>query len=764
MSSRPYQIGDHHLRRKAIVYVRQSSPYQVRENIGSTAVQRDLVAKIAAWGWPPTHIEEVDDDLGVSGSWAGTRDGFKHLLDRMRQDEIGLVADIDSSRLSRNEVDFSVFAEVARRHRVLLAHLDQIIDFTDPDSAFIGGVLGMIASRENRVRIRLSVQSRRKKAELGIAPTAPPVGYVRRSGGAWGKDPDPRVQEVIALIFDKCLEIGSIRGVVRYLRSQQIQIPHRPWRDRPQWQDANYNSVHGFLKNPVYAGRYIFGQTVLEPPPEGSRKRRQRPQPPSNWIVHDQHHEPYVDPAKWTQIQEQIRANHRAVRQPAGRGEALVQGLLRCTVHQVAFQTVYTRRHRHPDGRIERRGVYVCRPGRNTAVPLEHQAVTAERFDAVIEQIVLEILAPHALDGLQEAVRQELRHHEALQRGRHDELRRAQQRVADAERAYRQADPNHPRLHQRLADQLEQGLQHLHDLEAHHRLHPLVAPVMPDDATLGQLRALLTDLPTLWRDARITSARRKTLVRMVISAIRVTPATDAWPFEIVWESGVRTRSALTKEDRAPQRVVRPRHLRPPWRAIEAGAYLFIRDRLSEGLSVSAITEALNAASIRHPRGAWREKSVIRAIKRLRDGRVPGLEPPPAPPSLTERVRALYRQGHSPAEIVDQLRRQGVQTRHQTLVTRGVVYKALERLGLPTHFTITNQAISSHLRAWGPTARAGEIAQRLNGLGFTTKWSRPWTPESVRGKLRNLGIPFARCRGASAPVADAAEELTPGADE
>ena len=57
MSLRPHQITEDHLRRQAIVYVRQSSPYQVRENIGSTAVQREVVAKVASWGWPPTRIE-----------------------------------------------------------------------------------------------------------------------------------------------------------------------------------------------------------------------------------------------------------------------------------------------------------------------------------------------------------------------------------------------------------------------------------------------------------------------------------------------------------------------------------------------------------------------------------------------------------------------------------------------------------------------------------------------------------------------------------
>jgi hypothetical protein len=606
------------------------------------------------------------------------------------------------------------------------------------------------------------VQSKRKKAELGIAPTAPPIGYVRRSGGTWSKDPDSRVQEIITLLFDKFLEIGSIRGVVRYLRTQHIQIPHRPWRDWPPWVDATYTRVKSFLKNPAYAGRYVFGRTVLGPAPEGSRKAgRQHPQPPSAWIVHEQHHDPYVAPAMWAQIQEQIRPNRREVRQPGGHGEALVQGLLRCTIHRVAFQTVYTRRLRHANGRIERRATYLCRPGGKTAEPGSHQSVPAERFDALLDQVVLETLAPHALDGLDEAIRQAHRHHEALQRGREDELRRAQQRVADRERAYGQVDSGNPRLQQRVADQLEQALQHLHDLQAHHRLHPLVPPVSPDATILADLRALVSDLPSLWRHPRVSSAQRKTLVRMMIAAIHVTPGIETWPIEIEWASGLRTRLQFTRKVRVPPRLVLPPHLRPPWRSIETGAYVFIRDRLSEGLSVPTIVDALNAAHIRHPRGDWGEKNVGNAIKRLRDGRVPGLEPLPAPPSLMERVRVLYHQGHSPAEIVAQLRHQHVQTRFQTPVTRAVVYKAMERLGLPAHVTLANRRVRSELQAAGGSATAAQLADRLNALGLPTKSGRPRTSTSVREKCGDLNIPFLRSRPGPRP--HPTEGLTPEAE-
>jgi len=178
----------------------------------------------------------------------------------MSANEIGLVAVVDASRLSRNIVDLLRFIQYAQPNRVLLAQGDQVIDFNDPTSTFVGGILSLNAIRENQARIHLSVQARWKKARAGTAPTGPPVGYVRLPDGSWTKDPDPQVREVIRLIFDKFLELGSLRKVVRYLRANAIQVPRRRRRNRPLWTDATYTAITSLLKNPVYAGQYIFGQ------------------------------------------------------------------------------------------------------------------------------------------------------------------------------------------------------------------------------------------------------------------------------------------------------------------------------------------------------------------------------------------------------------------------------------------------------------------------------------------------------------------------
>src|SRR6266481_1525059 len=110
VNSRPSQITDAHLRRKGVVYIRQSSEEQVRYNVGSTALQRDLPAVLQAWGWPPESIEIIDEDLGISGSHAGLRQGFNALVQRMQAADIGIVAVTDISRLARNLTDLSKFA------------------------------------------------------------------------------------------------------------------------------------------------------------------------------------------------------------------------------------------------------------------------------------------------------------------------------------------------------------------------------------------------------------------------------------------------------------------------------------------------------------------------------------------------------------------------------------------------------------------------------------------------------------------------------
>jgi DNA invertase Pin-like site-specific DNA recombinase len=152
MISRPTQITESHLLRRALAYIRQSSPEQVRDHTGSAAIQRDLPLMFREWGWAPEQIELIDE-LRVKASVPGLREGFAGILQRIASGDVGIVAVTDSNRLTRNHLDFGRFAQVAKRHNVLLAlSAGQVIDFSDPNAEFIASILASNAVRENRSR------------------------------------------------------------------------------------------------------------------------------------------------------------------------------------------------------------------------------------------------------------------------------------------------------------------------------------------------------------------------------------------------------------------------------------------------------------------------------------------------------------------------------------------------------------------------------------------------------------------------------------
>src|SRR3984893_12972615 len=87
-----------HLARRACVYVRQSTPGQVQNNLESQQRQYALVDRARSLGWQD--IDVIDDDLGISGSTH--RPGFERLLRALCDGQVGAVFSIEASRLARN--------------------------------------------------------------------------------------------------------------------------------------------------------------------------------------------------------------------------------------------------------------------------------------------------------------------------------------------------------------------------------------------------------------------------------------------------------------------------------------------------------------------------------------------------------------------------------------------------------------------------------------------------------------------------------------
>jgi|SRR6516162_6686300 len=84
------KIRPQHLARKAILYVRQSSAYQVLHNLESQKLQYAMEERLHHLGW--REIEVVDDDLGRSAAGLVTRAGFERMVAEVCLGKVGAVA------------------------------------------------------------------------------------------------------------------------------------------------------------------------------------------------------------------------------------------------------------------------------------------------------------------------------------------------------------------------------------------------------------------------------------------------------------------------------------------------------------------------------------------------------------------------------------------------------------------------------------------------------------------------------------------------
>jgi DNA invertase Pin-like site-specific DNA recombinase len=106
------KLKPHHLERKAILYVRQSSAYQVIHNLESQKLQYAMQKRLHDLGW--REVEIVDDDLGRSAAGTVARAGFERMVAEVCLGKVGAVAAREVSRFARNSREWQQLVEVCR--------------------------------------------------------------------------------------------------------------------------------------------------------------------------------------------------------------------------------------------------------------------------------------------------------------------------------------------------------------------------------------------------------------------------------------------------------------------------------------------------------------------------------------------------------------------------------------------------------------------------------------------------------------------------
>ena len=196
------KIRPDHLDRKAQVYVRQSTPIQVRENTASGARQYDLAGRARDLGWPPTRIQVIDQDQGRSGASTEGRDGFKHLIAQVALGRVGAVLSLEASRLARSCSDWYRLIEICALTNTLVIDEDGVYDPTQYSDRLLLGFLGTMSEAERHLLRSRLLGCKLKKASQGQLRFRPPTGLVYDPDGRIVFDPDEQVQQAIRLILD----------------------------------------------------------------------------------------------------------------------------------------------------------------------------------------------------------------------------------------------------------------------------------------------------------------------------------------------------------------------------------------------------------------------------------------------------------------------------------------------------------------------------------------------------------------------------------
>ena len=248
------KIQPQHLERKAILYIRQSSAYQVSHNLESQKLQYAMEERLRQLGW--REIEVVDDDLGRSAAGTVTRAGFERMVAEVCMGKVGAVAAREVSRFARNSREWQQLIEVCRVVDTVLIDQEMVYTARQSNDRLLLGLKGSLNEYELDLLRQRSVEARRAKARRGELVVAAPIGYLKTGEERLEKDPDRRVQQAVLLVFHKFLELGTVRQTLMWFLEQALELPAYTPQGETCWKRPSYATVYRMLTNPVYGGAY----------------------------------------------------------------------------------------------------------------------------------------------------------------------------------------------------------------------------------------------------------------------------------------------------------------------------------------------------------------------------------------------------------------------------------------------------------------------------------------------------------------------------
>lgn len=546
------KIKPHHLERKAVLYVRQSSSYQVMHNEESRRLQYAMRARLQQLGW--RDIEVIDEDLGRSAAGTVMRAGFERMVAEVCLGNVGAVAAREVSRFARNSREWQQLVEVCRLVDTLLVDQDVIYSPRHSNDRLLLGLKGSLNEYELELLRQRSVEARHEKARRGELVVAAPVGYLKTEDQRLEKDPDQRVQERIELVFHKFLELGSVRQTLMWFLEEDLQVPARTAEGALFWKRPRYSSIQNILTNPTYGGAYVFGRTEHGSRYEAGQMRKViRRRSRDEWLsLIPEHHESYVAWEQFERIQELIAANCFDQDRPgaARQGAALLAGVLRCRRCGRKLVVSYTGGNASVARRGERFLRYVCVRGHLDNGEPKCISFGGRPVDAAISQEVLRVVQPAAVEAAVQASQEASSRQDAVLESLQRDLQAAQYEASRAQKQYDATDPENRLVADELERRWNQALLRVRDLESRIEQQRSSRQVCPP-AAQEEFSDLAEELESVWNDPRSDSRLKKRIVRTLMQEVIVDidHETSEVVLVIHWQGGVHTELRVPRRRR-----------------------------------------------------------------------------------------------------------------------------------------------------------------------------------------------------------------------
>ncbi|MGB7170075.1 MAG: recombinase family protein, partial [Acidobacteriaceae bacterium] len=525
---------------------------QVRTRLEGQQRQYDLREKAQALGF--RRVVVIDEDLGRSGTGSVERPGFGRLLTAVCSGRVGAVLSLEASRLARNNRDWHHLIDLCAMAGTLVIDHDGVYDPSLLNDRLLLGLKGTMSEFEISLLRQRAMEAHRQKVQRGLVMTQVPVGYVRTEDEGIEKTPDRQIQEAIAGIFRKFHELGSVRQVLLWYRDEKLPIPalsRESGNRKVVWIEPIYPRIFGILKNPTYAGAFVWGRkhTRTSIVDGRARKTRGHARTQEQWeVTIPDHHEGYITWEEFMRNQQQIRSNagwnaRMGESQGAARnGPALLAGLLRCARCGRALQVSYTLSKQH--GPLPR---YWCSGDRGRQMVRSCITFAGTRVDQSVAIEVLEALRPLGVQAALDALDRSQSQTDEKRRSLELAVQKAHYEASRIERQYQAIEPENRLVAAELEKRWNGALTHAADMEQRLVEASAQAPQLTAEQR-QQLLALGDDLEQLWDHPQSPVTLKKRILRTVLQEV-VVDTTDDPPsvhLKLHWAGGSHTELTVRK--------------------------------------------------------------------------------------------------------------------------------------------------------------------------------------------------------------------------